>query len=221
MQNKAGQPIPTGLPQTPWEPLNEAAAEYDGLLAERSTLYARRQELDRQLRDAQGRDREAWADAMETKGTAAARPGTKHTDRVRKEIEEAEERMSALDILIRRKQAAIVALVETNRDGWLADNAEAMASDYRIYADAITEAAAARQRLDQRRGLTDWLTRFNVEAVYRSRTTRVAGLVGANGEPVIFDAVLSALLADAKPPEPVKPGPHHRNQWPAMGFSEA
>lgn len=34
----------------------------------------------------------------------------------------------------------------------------------------------------------------------------------ANGEPMIFEGVLSALLADAKPPEPVKPTPQHRNQ---------
>lgn len=139
-----------------WEPLKSAVADMDRLAGDLERTVAKIRELHDAQRDAETKDRQAFATAIKE---GKKDPGTKHADKRAADIRNAERRREALKVAITEQAAAITTTIDEHRSEWQQQVGSRIPKAQDRLSRAVAEVEAARGELQGLHGLVDWLTK--------------------------------------------------------------
>ena len=126
-----------------------------------------------------------------------------------KQLAEAQRRCDALELLVAQAEAELLQVVEDRRSAWGADVDRSIEKSRGAAAKAVTALEAAVAELTGLLVTKIWLDGFPARTMLATpmATSRVAGLVGPNHEPIAWASVAAALRQFVEPPVPVKRPP--------------
>lgn len=184
LQYKAPNPEAFGFD---WPALKAAVADMDRLAGDLDRTVAKIRELHDAQRDAEAKDRQAFAAAIKE---GKKDPGTKHADKLAAEIHNAARRREALKVAITEQAAAITATIDQHRNEWRSEVEERLpASQDRLEA-AVREVENARAEIQGLRSLADWLQEptkpYSPQAAAKNTNTVIRGGINRqSGEPTL------------------------------------
>jgi hypothetical protein len=181
-----------------------AAGEFSRLRAELVAAEKVVADLEGRRPGAVAADRHDLAVALRA---GKAEPPATALDALDAEIAADQRRAQGLALAVGDAAKELAAVVEARRGPWGAELDRQVEKDWAAVGAAVEQLAAARDKLATSLAVAGWLARFphKPTVIPVGRTSVVAGLTGQNEAPVPWEAVLSALRAFARPPEPVEP----------------
>lgn len=177
--------------------LRKLAGEHDRLSAAAATAAAEHRKAEQAVPDAQAADQRLYADALRSK---KADPGTPNLDRAKGAVEQAKRHAAAAQLAAEGAASDLKAAIVAGRGAWLDQLETEQAERRRDLAAAVDRLAEARSAVANVDATTAWLAGFPSRRGPRGGEPPVRGLVGANGSPAGWAAVVDALRAEAAPP---------------------
>lgn len=118
---------------------------------------------------------------------------------IEKEIKVADERLAALEEAIDLVLEEMIEVTDENRDAWVTEALEQVATTQGEYQQAVEELARASQEVLARIALLSWTRLFpEHEVSYRVRGSSVLGLRGPNSDAYPLAEVIEALRQDSQ-----------------------
>lgn len=185
-------PPPPGI----WEELDEPANVYRKLVQERKVTGTRLGGLRGQRERVIEAERAALAKALKE---GSKEPDSSKSERLAKEIEACERRLSALEEAIDLAVADLIVAIDEHREDWTEEVLEQVAAAQAEYQRAVDEVSSASQEVLAKIALLRFVRLFPEDEIsYRIRGSNVLALRSPNGDPYSLYDVLAALAEDAQ-----------------------
>lgn len=185
-----------------WKELGRARERYEAVREKVRQAGMRHEALRGQLATAQRVDLAKLGQAL-----ADDKPPPRPTaERIERELADANRNLSALDLELEARAAAVIDTVEANRARWHTDAVKDEQTAVRAYLAAVNALETATVELSARRSEVAWIRRWpDLKGSIGGSLGSLEKLTGRNGDPTPLPVVLDALRAVADPTQPSIP----------------
>lgn len=178
-----------------WPALKAAVAALDRLAEDYRDTGHKIRELHDSRREAEGKDREAFAAAIQD---GKKDPGTKHVDELEKALDAATRRRDALKVAIEQQARTVAETIGEHRSEWRSEVTDRLPAATTRLEVAVQEVEDARAELHRLRGLEAWLETpgepYKPGAAAKNTTTVIRGGINRRGQ----EPTLSAIREEAR-----------------------